>query len=210
MKGKYKVLLIIIIVLIIVVIFFLGVKNFAKKDDNKVPEIINIPVLESIEKYGYSLHERDSKVMKDTYEELKTVLNSDNIDYEEYAKCLAKLFVIDLWTMNNKTNRYDVGGIEYVYPDNVNNYKLNVENTIYKGIENNVDGKRKQELPAVKSIISIDLQTGTYKIKDKDEDSYIVSLEWDYDKDLGYESKAIITIVKKDNKLYVAQYVPGE
>ena len=211
MKGKYKILLSIIFILIIVVVIVLGIKGFSKKkNNNNNPDEINIPVLESIEKYGYSLHERDSLVMKETYEELKTILNNETIEYEEYAKSLAKLFVIDLWTMNNKTNRYDVGGIEYIYPDNVANYKLNVENTIYKNIENNVDGKRKQELPAVKSITDIEVHSDKFKIGDNEEDSYVVSLMWDYDKDLGYENKAKITMIKKDNKLYIVEYTSGE
>jgi len=210
MKGKYKVLLSIIFVLILVVVIGIGIKSFSKKKVNNNSEEINIPVLESIEKYGYSLHERDSVVMKETYEKLKEILNKDDIDYEEYAKCLAKLFVIDLWTMNNKTNKYDVGGIEYIYPDNVANYKINVENTVYKNIENNVDGKRKQELPAVKSITNIEVHNDKFKIGDEETNSYVVSLMWDYDKDLEYENSATITMVQKDDKLYIVEYVSGE
>lgn len=210
MKGKYKVLLSIIFVLILVVVIGIGIKSFSKKKVNNNSEEINIPVLESIEKYGYSLHERDSVVMKETYEKLKEILNKDDIDYEEYAKCLAKLFVIDLWTMNNKTNKYDVGGIEYIYPDNVANYKINVENTVYKNIENNVDGKRKQELPAVKSITNIEVHNDKFIIGDEETNSYVVSLMWDYDKDLEYENSATITMIKKDDKLYIVEYVSGE
>lgn len=210
MKGKYKVLLSIIFVLILVVVIGIGIKSFSKKKVNNNSEEINIPVLESIEKYGYSLHERDSVVMKETYEKLKEILNKDDIDYEEYAKCLAKLFVIDLWTMNNKTNKYDVGGIEYIYPDNVANYKINVENTVYKNIENNVDGKRKQELPAVKSITNIEVHNDKFEIGDEETNSYVVSLMWDYDKDLEYENSATITMIKKDDKLYIVEYVSGE
>ena len=34
--------------------------------------------------------------------------------------------------MNNKINKYDIGGIEYVYPSGVDNYKLKLTDTLYK------------------------------------------------------------------------------
>lgn len=211
MNWKYKILLSIIVILIIIVIGFLCISHISKRNSKEsTDKDVEVKVLESIEKYGYSLHERDSKIMKETYEELKDILNEEDINYDEYAKNVAKLFSIDLWTMNNKTNKYDVGGVEYIYPDNVNNFKLNVENTIYKMIENNINGTRKQDLPAVNSIINCDLENGEYTIGDNKMNSFIVSLEWDYDIELGYETKATITMVKKDNKLYIVEYVPGE
>ena len=209
MKGKYKVFLSIIVILIIVVVVFLVLSQFDIKKKTDDLEI-QIKVLDNIDKYGYSLDERDSKLMKSTYNELKDILSKDEIDYDEYAKTIAKLFVIDLFTMNNKTNKYDVGSVEYVYPDNVVNYKLNVENTIYKLIENNVDGKRKQALPVVKSIIEADLSKDKFKIGDKEHDCFVVSLKWNYEEDLGYDTEAKITLIEKDSKVYVVEYVAGE
>ena len=54
--------------------------------------------------------------MKTEFDVLKANLESDTIDEEAYALSIAKLFIIDLYTMNNKINKYDIGGIEYVYP----------------------------------------------------------------------------------------------
>ena len=148
--------------------------------------------------------------MKSTYNELKNVLTQDEINYEDYAEVLAKLFVIDLFTMDNKVNRYDVGSTEYVYPDSVDNFKTNVEDTIYKTMENNSDGKRRQNLPEVSSIDDTSVETSTFEIDETTYDSYVVSLNWSYETNLGYDEFATITLIELDNKLYVVEYVTGE
>ena len=206
MKKKFKRLIMIFIVIaILLIISFLVYKLLKNNNTND-----NIKVVDSIEKYGYNLDDRDSALMKSKYEELKKVLNSDKIDYEEYAKILAELFIIDLFTLNNKINKYDVGSAEYVYPDSIENFKLNVEDTIYKHMENNSDGKRKQDLPEVSGSNITAINTGEFLIDEENYDSFIVELNWDYVKDLGYDDNATITLINLDNKLYVVEYFVGE
>ena len=205
MKKKYKLGLIliaisIVLILVITIIFLL-------KGDKKVEKT---KVVDSINNYSYTLDDRDTKLMKETYNELKDILNKDQIDYEAYAKTLAKLFVIDLFTMNNKINRYDVGSTEYVYPESLDNFKTNVEDTIYKTIENNSDGKRKQDLPEVSSIELVSSDTNEYVIGEEAYDSFVISLNWNYEYDLGYDKQATITLIQLEKKLYVVEYVTGE
>ena len=207
MKKKYKrILIIILIVVLLAIISFVIYKILL---NNKTEEEV-VNVVDSISEYGYNLDDRDTELMKSTYEELKNILNSDEIDYELYASALAKLFVIDLFTMDNKINKYDVGGSEYVYPDALENFKLNVEDTLYKHMENNSSGKRKQELPEVSSIEVLSTETGEYTIEENSFDSYIVNLSWQYVSDLGYDNNALITLINLDNKLYVVEYEVGE
>lgn len=204
MKKKYKLQLRVLILLIILIIALICFKTFKKETKN------NVKVVDSIDNYGYTLDQRDSKLMKDTYKKLKEILNEKQIDYDKYAEELAKLFVIDLFTINNKINKYDVGSLEYVYPDNVENFKTNVEDTIYKIVEDNTKGKRKQELPIVLSVNIEEETNGEYELFDVQNKSYIVKLKWTYEKDMGYDSNAIITLIEKDNKLYVVEYSKGE
>ena len=207
MKKKYKrILIIILIVVLLTIISFVIYKILL---NNKTEEEV-VNVVDSISEYGYNLDDRDTELMKSTYEELKNILNSDEIDYELYANTLAKLFVIDLFTMDNKINKYDVGSTEYVYPDALENFKLNVEDTLYKHMENNSGGKRKQELPEVSSIEVLSTETGEYTIEENSFDSYIVNLSWQYVSDLGYDNNALITLINLDNKLYVVEYEVGE
>lgn len=206
MKKKYKILLIVIIVLIIVIIAAIVAFKFLKGSEPAEP----VKVVDRIDNFDYTLDDRDTELMKNTYNELKTVLSSDEIDYEKYAEILSKLFVIDLFTMDNKVNRYDVGSTEYVYPDSVDNFKTNVEDTIYKSMENNSDGKRKQDLPEVSSIDNTSVETSTFTIGEEEHESFVVNINWSYESDLGYDDNATITLIELNEKLYVVEYVTGE
>lgn len=206
MKKKYKILLIVIIILIIVIIAAIVAFKFLKGSEPAEP----VKVVDRIDNFDYTLDDRDTELMKNTYNELKTVLSSDEIDYEKYAEILSKLFVIDLFTMDNKVNRYDVGSTEYVYPDSVDNFKTNVEDTIYKSMENNSDGKRRQDLPEVSSIDNTSVETSTFTIGEEEHESFVVNINWSYVSDLGYDDNATITLIELNEKLYVVEYVTGE
>lgn len=205
MKKKYKYPLLLLILVIIVIVGLILFKLFFAKDEVKN----NVKVIDSIVDFSYTLDERDTKLMKDTYEELKNILKEREIDYDEYAKVLAKLFVIDLFTMDNKINKYDVACLEYVYPDNLENFKTNVEDTIYKLVEDNTYGKRTEKLSIVNSVEITKEEESTFKIKEEELPSYVVTLNWTYDKDLGYDKNATITMIRKDKKLYVVEYKAG-
>ena len=205
MKKKYKYPLLLLILVIIVIVGLILFKLFFAKDEVKN----NVKVIDSIVDFSYTLDERDTKLMKDTYEELKNILKEREIDYDEYAKVLAKLFVIDLFTMDNKINKYDVACLEYVYPDNLENFKTNVEDTIYKLMEDNTYGKRTEKLSIVNSVEVTNEEESTFKINEEEVPSYVVTLNWTYDKDLGYDKNATITMIRKDKKLYVVEYKAG-
>lgn len=205
MKKKYKLMIAIIVVIFIVIAAILLFSFVNNKDEKET-----VKVVDNISNFGYTLDDRDTDLMKNTYNELKEILLKDEIDYESYAQTLAKLFVIDLFTMNNKINRYDVGSTEYVYPESLDNFKTNVEDTIYKTIENNSDGKRKQDLPEVSSIKLVSSDTNEYVIGEEAYDSFVISLNWNYEYDLGYDKQATITLIQLEKKLYVVEYVTGE
>lgn len=205
MKKKYKYPLLLLILVIIVIVGLILFKLFFAKDEVKN----NVKVIDSIVDFSYTLDERDTKLMKDTYEELKNILKEREIDYDEYAKVLAKLFVIDLFTMDNKINKYDVACLEYVYPDNLENFKTNVEDTIYKLVEDNTYGKRTEKLSIVNNVEITNEEESTFKINEEEVPSYVVTLNWTYDKDLGYDKNAKITMIRKDKKLYVVEYKAG-
>lgn len=204
MKKKYKLLLCILVICIIIIIGLLVVKNIGKETPKNT-----VKVIDSIVDFSYTLDERDSSLMKDTYKNLKKILSSRDIDYEEYSKLIAELFIIDLFTLDNKINKYDVASLEYVYPDNLDNFKLNVQDTLYKNIDDNTYGKRVEKLPIVSSIEVLDVKQSTFKLKDEDVNSYVVSLKWSYEQDLGYDKEGIVTLVKKDKNVYVVEYKAG-
>lgn len=170
-----------------------------KKDDK--PIVTN---KDTIKGYDYTLKSNATKLYEDEFKTLKANLEG-NINYDEYAVSVAKLFIIDLYTINNKINKYDTGGVSFVYPDGRNNYKLNVQDTIYKYVEDNTDGKRTQNLPEVSSVIVKDSKKDTYKIGNNSFEAYKINLEWSYVQDLGYDKTGEIILIKKEKNIYVVE-----
>ncbi len=184
------VMLVLLITIAIYIVLVLKPKNDKSKFLSEEEKI----------KYGYVLYERDTDIYREIFNELKLELNNDSIDYEKYAEYISKLFIIDLYTLNNKVSKDDVGGIQFVMNDIKDNYLLNVSDTMYKYI--NEDGI---ELPEVSSIELLDINSYKYSINNKEYDGYEVNLKWDYKKDLGYDSEGIVYVIKDEDELFIVE-----
>ncbi len=196
MKKEYKILLKVTFILIILFLIIFAIFKFSntQKDLYKV--------VDKISDFNYTLDDRDTKLMKNEFNKLKKILESDSIDYGEYAKELSNLFVIDLFTINNKTSKYDVGGTEYVFEEVSDNFKLNVIDNLYKYV-----GNSNSKYPAVKEIVATNIiDTEPYTYNKKEYETYKVEVTWNYEEDLGYDKKGEIILVKEDNKLAIVSY----
>lgn len=188
----------IILFLIIGIILAIGVYVLITFISNKKEDTVLTKV-----KFGYSLYERDNELYKEIFEKLKTNLSEDTIDYNKYAEYMTELFVIDFYSLNNKTSKNDVGGLQYLKPSMKDNFILNATNTIYKYILN--DSNKNRELPEVSSIELTDIEESTFTIDKKEYSSYIVKLNWTYKKDLGYETSGTFTLIKEEEQLYIVE-----
>ena len=199
-KNKGIVVIIIFIIIGIILFGYLGyrVKNdFFKGSERKK--------LDSIGLYGYTLSKNDTDIYKTYFKELSKVLNEKTIDYNEYAKLISKLFVIDLYTLDNKLASTDIGGLEFLHNDLKDNFKENMGSTLYNFVESNIDGKRTQELPIVKDVEVSDVFETKYTYNKTEYDAYIVSTNITYEKDLGYPSSMKLTIIKDNNILHIVK-----
>lgn len=147
----------------------------------------------------YILYKRDSSLYKENFDKLRTILDNDPVDNMEYAETIVKLFVIDFYTLDNKDENTDIGGLQYVHSDLKENLVLNASSTMYKYI------KTTKELPRVKSITSIDTKETTYKIGDTDYSAYAISVNWEYDKDLGYEQQGTFIVINDNGDLSIVE-----
>ena len=205
-KKFVKVIFVLIILGILGYLGYIGIKNFFPQK-KEVGEVQVVQVTNSIDEYGYTLEDRDTELFKTNFEELKELLNQEDYDQEEYLKLISKLFIIDLYTINNKLSRYDVGGLEYVYSGAVTSFKSVAQNSIYKTVENNIDGTRKQELPEVESIEVTDVSEYSFEMPDESkEDGYRVKLSWTYKEKMGYDNSATIVLIKDGNKYGVVYF----
>ncbi len=199
MKKSRKIIISLIVIILIAIIGLIVYKTVFNNSQEEVK------IIKSIKDYDYNLKENETELYKTEFNELDKILSKKNVDYEEYAKSIAKLFIIDFYTLDNKLSKNDIGGTEFIKEDMRDNFIEEARSTFYKYVEV-IDG-RTQELPEVSNITDVSVEKAEFKYSDKtiDENAYKVSISWDYVEDLGYEKEASMIIVKQDKKLYIVE-----
>lgn len=206
MKKKYKKIIAVLVIILVLVFGAFAYYKFFKSKPVDTP-IKEVKVTNTIENYGYNLEDRDTALYKEKYEKLKDILSQEEYDKDEYIKTISEMFIIDLFTIDNKISRYDVGGVEFMYSKAQASFKASVENSLYKTVENDLEDNRTQQLPVVSSIEVTNYETTTYEMPDKTiVDGYKVNLSWQYEKDLGYDDTGVLIVIPDDNKMGVAFY----
>ena len=216
MRKSKKILISLIIIVIILIIGVLAYKYFTNDEQEEVK------VVKKIKEYGYYESENQTEIYKEEFNNLDKILSEDEIDYEEYAKTISKLFIIDFYTLDNKLSKNDIGGVQFIKDDMKDNFIDKARSTFYKYLEVK-SNKRNQELPVVSKIGDISLENTTFVIKDvttttsskskvrtttskgREVDAYKVTISWEYEEDLGYEKEANMILIKENNKLYIVE-----
>ena len=201
MKKNNRLIIVLFIITGLLLFGSLGYKVYSDffKDSSPTKK------LKSLDLYGYTLSKNDTELYKDNFKELEGILNKEPINYQDYAKSISKLFIIDLFTLDNKLASTDIGGLEFIHKDLKENFKDNMGATLYKNVENNLEGKRNQKLPIVSEINVSDVFETKYTYNKEEYDAYLVSLNWKYKEDQGYQSSAKITVIKVDKFLYIVK-----
>ena len=202
-KDKLKKIMLLTLVILLIILALVVYFKFFKKEKKEIKEN---KVVDTIKNYDYHLKEEDSKLTCTLFNELDKVLSKEEIDEEKYAKLISKLFVIDFYTLNNKLSNTDIGGIQYIHPDIKDNFILKAENTVYKYVKSNIYGNRTQELPIVTNTTVEDIKTINYTSKShKDNNSYQIKMNVEYQKDLKYPTEIELKLIHKDKKLYIIE-----
>lgn len=198
---------ILIILLVLVFIYCIGGVIYSivvKQVSNK--KTINENTLVKIANYDYTMDtEVATSLFKENFMTLKSNLESDSIDYKSYASDVAKLYIIDFYTLTNKINKYDIGSIQFIYSDGVENFKLKASETVYKYLIDNTNNDRVQELPEVSEIFIENIEESTYIINSEELPAYKINLNWIYKKELGYDESAEIILVNKEGIISVVE-----
>ncbi len=186
-----KIITILIVISFMILVFLIG--NIVKDLTNKVKET---ETLDTIDNYSYVLTDSDTDYYKEQFKELKKILQAEEVNEEEYAKTISKLFLIDFYSLASSINKNDVGGSQYVEESYRDTFIRKAKDTIYANVENNIYGDRKQELPNV-------TQVEITKIT-KTKTGYETQASITYDKELGYAKEVILTLTKKENILEIS------
>ena len=198
------------IALLLIVLLIIGVKVYFDFFADVDKPVETREKLDSLELYGYTLDDEDTELYKTYFNELKKVLNENDIDNEKYASLLVQLFVVDVYTLNNKLTSTDIGGLEFIHTDMVENFKINLGDTMYNTIESNLYGDRTQSLPVVSEVTINSVEEYNYNYNDQEYDGYLVSASWKYESDLGYENSASFVLIDDNNKLNIVEKLDGE
>ena len=198
LKKKVVILLILIPIIIIASIGIVLYKSFDKKETN------HQEVVDKIGEYDYTLENDHPKAYKELFKELTKELNKEKPDEKKYAELVAQMFAVDFYNLDNKVSKNDIGGVQFIASNYKNNFAFKASDTVYKYVEQNLYGDRKQTLPEVKSSSVKEIKNGKYKYKNiNDENAYVITVSLEYKKDLGYPEEVTVKLYHNDKKLEV-------
>lgn len=201
LKKGAKIAIVVIVLLIVVGGLIWHFKFRGGKEKVEVAKVVN-----EISEYGYQLKDNKSEAYKKLFQELKEVLESDPVDEEAYAKLISQMFIMDFYTLNDKVAKTDVGGADFVHSEEREDFIEQAMDTVYKYVESNLYGERKQELSTVNEVTVDQIEIVEFEYLDQtDANAYQVSVSWDYTKDLGYETEATLIVVHEENKLSIVE-----
>ena len=194
-KGKALLVVIILVIALGVFVFF-----------QTRPKLMVVSVVDRIEEYDYYMESNYTKTYKEYFEELKKYIKEKNNIEEDYAKIIAKLFITDYYTLNNKVTNKDIGGVQYVHPNLKNDFINAAGNSIYKYVKSNLYKNRKQNLPEVEKVEVLDTNNIKYNRKDyKDDNGYIIKTKISYVKDYDYPKEVNLILIHDNEKLVVVE-----
>ncbi len=148
------------------------------------------------------------------FQELKDVLSEDKVNEKKYVQTIAKMFILDFYSLDDHNAKTDVGGVDFVQSDALENFVVNAEDTLYKYVESDIYGQRKQDLPVVDKISVGKVEQTEFTYGDvTDDKAYSVKLNWTYKDEKianGYQDEATLTFVHDGKKLVLVEALSGD
>ena len=202
-KRRVKLKKLLLILILIALIAYIGINIINKKPKTPTKEV---EVIDSIDDFGYELNDNETKYYNDLFNKLKELLKEENYDEQEYAKVIGQLFLADFFDLDNKVMKSDVCGTQFVYEGYREDFEKGAISSMYKYVESNVYGDRKQSLPTVKEITEESIETKSFKYNNtSDSNAYYLTMNINYTKDLGYPTKVEIFLIHNNDRLEVAK-----
>lgn len=199
-SGSGCLVIIVVLVLLVGGCAFYCYQEFFKKNTTA------ITVVSTIEGYPYYLNSNATRVYKKYYKLLEEEVSDSKIDEDNYVTLLSQLFLTDFYTLDNKLTNQDVGGIQFLATSLQERFKTKAINTVYKYVQNNLSGKRKQNLPEVKKVTVEKIENISYDEGDfSDKNAFEVDASITYVEDLGYTDSVKLYFVHEDNLLVLVQ-----
>lgn len=170
----------------------------------KGKKVEEIKITNTISKYEYNLDETSSDYVSTLFQKLKKELEKENIEEEMYATLVSQIFLADFFTLESALTKNDIGGVQYILKSEQETFTKKAKDTVYRYVESNIDGKRKQDLPSVEEVEVQNIEKKAYtSSKITDQNAYYVTCKIVYKEDLGYQAYANLILVHNEDKLSI-------
>ena len=147
---------------------------------------------------GYVLLSNASDYEKELFGLLKNDLEKD-----EKAEIIFKLFVANFYSLDLAYSKNDVRGVQFVYESFQDDFVKKAKDTVYFNVKNNFFEKRMQTLPIVKEVEVVESEESTFTIGDEEYDAYFFKGNVNYVIDDGFDTEVSSYIIINENKLEV-------
>ncbi len=202
---KDNILIIILSLILIALLVSLGLMTkkalSSEKDEGSEKKVV-----EKLDSFDYYLTDHNTKYYTELFDDLKKTLNASEINDEDYATLVAKMFAADFYDLDSKLSKSDVGGIQFILPAYQSDFIKTAtdSNGMYYYVKNNLYGDRKQDLPSVASVDVVSLKKLVYKYGlINDENGYQIDLKINYKKEMGYPKTVSLQLAHYEGKLYI-------
>lgn len=203
-KRKIKIKKIFLLLLLLALGILSGIFVLNKKKPKEQAK--EVEVIDSIDDFGYQLNDNETKYYNELFNKLKELLKQENYDEQEYASIIAKLFLADFYDLDSKIMKSDIGGTQFVYEQYREDFEKGAKAGLYKYVESNVYGDRKQNLPIVKEITQANVETKSFQYNNTaDSNAYYLTMNINYTKDLGYPTTVELVLIHNNDRLEVAK-----
>lgn len=180
-RRDHTIILVCLLLLISASVYYVGT-NIPVQQKEEIAEI-PYPVLS------------DSDELNQIYERLENAYVSNR--KEDECRLVAAYFVSDYFTLSDKEEG-EIGGLEYVYPDNVIGFEQYAKESFYSRFNENkklriVDFDIVSYAPSRQELVSLE-----------NADYYNVTISYAYnDNSIGLETTSTVTLVFTNNRYYV-------
>lgn len=206
MKKNLKKKLAIVLIIVSIICFMLVFFKVTQKEKTPEPEEVKKEDEIQTKEFDYTLYDNKSDLYKEYFGKLKEELLKEEVNDQEYAKIISQLFVTDFYSLDDKLTSTDIGGLDFLYENIKENFVLKATDTIYKYVQSNVYGERKQDLPKVSKVEVKEATLTPVTIGDlTDQNGYTVTLSITYEKEMGYPKEVTLKLVHIEKKIYVVE-----
>ncbi len=174
---------------------------------NMYCEMINFEMPEEIEGYGYILKPTRNDRYKEMFHQLERILNEQEIDEKAYLTQISKMFIMDLYTLNDKTSSDDIGGMDFVHSNVRDKLERILKNGVYYYLDDEIYDV--SELPEVTDVFIEKIENIEYNYNANlaDSSAYQVDVSIVYKEDLGYPTFANLIFIHEGNKLSLVEVI---